>query len=357
MNPIGSLRRQLLPAQQLCERKLHRLSFLFFELSQACNLQCLHCGSDCRREDLGPSLAPEEVLGVLTEIKRAYDPHGVSVCLSGGEPLCYPGVFDLGRAIHALEFPWGMVTNGFAWTAKEVAHARRAGMQSVTVSLDGLEENHDWFRGRKGSFRRAANTLRMLLAEPFLQALDVVTCVHRRNLRSLPEVQLFLEGLGVRQWRLFTVSPIGRAAQSPDLLLDRAEFLDLLSQIARIRRTSGMQVSYSESGYWGEEFDCAVRDQPYFCRAGVNVAGVMADGEILACPNIDRSFGQGNIRQKSFVDVWEHGYQAFRDRRWMKAGECGSCSEWRFCQGNSFHLWDPEQSRTRLCYRRHLSPD
>ena len=78
----------------------------------------------------------------------------------------------------------------------------------------------------------------------------------------------------------------------------------------------------------------------------------MVNGDILACPNIDRRFRQGNVGTDSFVEVWENKYLQFRDRSWMKTDRCRTCSEWKMCQGNSFHLWDVEASRPKLCHFR-----
>jgi radical SAM enzyme (rSAM/lipoprotein system) len=343
------LRRPLLPAFRRLEARKHRLSYLFFELTQACNLACRHCGSDCTRDTTQPPLAKGDVLRVLREIALAQDPHQVMVVLSGGEPLCYPGVFDLGAEIHGLGFPWGMVTNGSAWTEREVQLAGAAHMGSVTVSLDGFEADHDWLRGREGSFRRALRALQLLLAAPWLQVLDVVTCVHPRNLPRLAEFRDFLAGLGLARWRIFTICPIGRAAADPELLLSPSGFRDLMDRIDGFRTQAGLEVNYSESGFLGRH-ECRVRDQPYFCRAGINISGVMVNGDILACPNIDRGFAQGNIHRDAFVDVWNHRYQAFRDRSWMKRGECADCTDWSLCEGNAFHLWQPGQQAPRLCH-------
>jgi radical SAM protein with 4Fe4S-binding SPASM domain len=76
----------------------------------------------------------------------------------------------------------------------------------------------------------------------------------------------------------------------------------------------------------------------------------MVNGDILACPNIDRRLKQGNIVRDSFTEVWESGFKEFRDRRWMKTGECGNCSEWKYCKGNSFHLWDIDSGKPKLCH-------
>lgn len=357
MSLLGRFRRSLVPVYQHHSRKLHDLQYVFFELTRNCNLACRHCGSDCIKDPEAPSLAVEKVLGVLRDIKSRHDSRKIAVALTGGEPLCYPGLFELGGEIAALEFPWGMVTNGWAWTPKVVEAARVARMHSITVSLDGFAASHDWLRGRKGSHQRAEHAISLLAGASFLQAMDVITCVNRRNLSELEDLADRLVGLGIRTWRLFTISPIGRAAAQPELFLTPDEYRGLLDRIRALRERSDIRVSLSESGYLGCERELEVRDQPYFCRAGVNVGGIMVDGDILACPNIDRRFRQGNIHENSFVDVWENRYEAFRNRDWMKVGRCSTCSEWRHCQGNSFHLWDLDRNETKLCHYRDLGLD
>lgn len=355
--PAGRwLHRQLLPMHQSAQRRLHELNYLFLEITQRCNLACRHCGSDCTADASLPDLPAVDIMRVLDDIARRHDPSRITVALTGGEPLLYPGFFELGASITARGFPWGMVSNGWAWTPAMVEQARLAGLRTMTVSLDGPQASHDWLRGREGSFDRACAALRMLAAAPWLQKLDVVTCVHRRNLGQLDETRDLLASLGVGHWRLFTVSPIGRAAREPELLLDRDGFRLLMAWVEAARSRPGPQVGCSESGYLGA-CEMAVRGAPYFCRAGINVAGVMADGAILACPNIDRSFAQGNIWTDDFCDVWEHRYQAFRDRSWLRTGRCAQCPEWSLCQGNSFHLVDPRTGGTRLCHHREFGLD
>ena len=355
MNLRSRLKRRLIPITQKAATDVHELRCIFFEITRRCNLACLHCGSDCTADSRADDLPAESILKVLDEVRSKYDPHRIMVVLSGGEPLCYPNVFELGKEIAAREFPWGMVTNGFAWTGEMIPAARAANMASITVSLDGLEDDHDWFRGRKDSFRRASRAIELLARKPCYQKMDVVTCVNRRNLESMNELYELVKRLGVTSWRIFTISPIGRAAKNPELMLTGPEMRRLFETIRDFRNRNEIAVHYSESGYLGHEFEEVVRDQPFFCQAGISVAGVMIDGNILACPNIDRRYAQGNIATDSFVEVWEHRYRVFRDRSWMKRGDCAGCREWRLCRGNSFHLFDPESSRTRICYCRMLA--
>ncbi len=357
MKPLRRVRRALLPALQAAERRVHDLRVLFFELTQSCNLSCRHCGSDCMRDDAGPRLPAEAVLFVLRDVRERHPAHKITVVLTGGEPLCYPSLFALGRDISALGFPWGMVTNGFAWTEDTTAAARSAGLDTITVSLDGPEAEHDWLRGRAGSYERALGAIRMLTRDRFWQAMDVVTCVHPRNLSTLDAVHRLLAANEVPAWRLFTISPIGRAASHPELCLDREGMRALLEAIARYRRTGAMRVDYSESGYLGRELDGCVRDAAHFCRAGISIGGVMANGDILACPNIDRRFRQGNIAEDLFTEAWETRFREFRDRAWMRNGDCAACPEWNWCVGGSFHLRDPETMRGRGCvYRAYVAP-
>lgn len=343
------LRRALLPTFRRLEARQHVLSYFFVELTQSCNMACLHCGSDCTRDVSTPPVPREDVLKVLTEIAGTHDPHKITVAFTGGEPLCYPGVFELGAEVFRMGFPWGMVTNGFAWKESDVAKAKAANLRSITVSLDGLEAEHDWMRGREGSFKKAVAALRMLMADSFWGALDVVTCVNRRNLPQLEQIRELLISLGVPSWRIVTISPIGRAARNPELMLDASAFEELMTKVKTFRALGGIAVGHAESGFLGRH-ECVVRDEPFFCRAGINIGGIMANGDFLACPNIDRRYKQGNVRTDSFLDAWEHRYQSFRDRRWMKCGGCKGCAQWRLCEGDAFHLRNAEDNETRLCH-------
>ena len=107
------------------------------------------------------------------------------------------------------------------------------------------------------------------------------------------------------QWRLFTISPIGRAVKEPDLFLQKDEYQRLSQIIEQLREDGALRTDLSESGYLGPHYERtrSVRDHYYFCQAGISVAGIMVNGDILACPNIDRRFKQGNIQTDSFVET------------------------------------------------------
>ena len=84
-----------------------------------------------------------DFLGVLDNIAAHTNPHKVFVIITGGEPLMRTDLEQCGRAIYDKGFPWGMVTNGLAMTRKRFDALLASGMHSATVSLDGLEEDHN----------------------------------------------------------------------------------------------------------------------------------------------------------------------------------------------------------------------
>lgn len=317
------------------ERKVHELSYLFWECTTRCNLRCRHCGSDCSVQSREKDMPLEDFLRAVDTIPPGERPR--TVALTGGEPLLRPDIETVGRELRARGMYWGMVSNG--WFYDEAMHSKLmgAGMGALTISLDGLEASHDWMRGRPGSYGRALRAISLMAAEPRINA-DVVTCVNRRNFSELPEIHRILEGLHVKQWRLFTVIPIGRAAKDPDMLLPDEEFVSLMEYIAAKRREGGpMKVTFSCEGYLGP-YEEKVRDIRYFCHAGVNIASVLIDGRICACPNIDRdAFSQGNIYKDNFWEVWQNRFETYRDRRWTREGSCAGCKVWKDCLGGDMH--------------------
>ena len=329
-------------------RRNHPLEQLFWECTLRCNLACRHCGSDCKVQAEHPDMPLEDFLRVLDSVNAHCEPHSVFVIVTGGEPLMRPDLEACGRAIHDKGFAWGMVTNGFALTENRLDNLIASGMGSATVSLDGLQADHDWMRGRAGSFERAQHAIRLLAARPEL-AFDVVTCVNRRNYAALPAIREALLDWGVRAWRLFTVFPMGRAAGDPELQLDREEFRGLLDFIKATRKEGRIHASYGCEGFLGN-YEGEVRDHFYSCEAGITAASILCDGSISACASIRADYHQGNIyRGDDLMEVWERGFGPYRDRSWMRTGECGDCPYFKYCLGGGMHLRD-DRGRLLFCH-------
>jgi radical SAM protein with 4Fe4S-binding SPASM domain len=249
---------------------------------------------------------------------------------------------------------WGMVSNGHLYDPQRHKALLNAGMGALTISVDGLEESHDWLRNKPGSFARVDRAIELAANSERLN-FDVVTCVNRRNLMELPSIYNYLLAKGVKAWRLFTIIPIGRAKENPELNLSDSEFKEMLDFIVEHRKKGGMDVKFSCEGYVGA-YESKVRDTPFFCRAGINIGSILIDGSVSACPNIDRSFIQGNIYNDNFHQIWQTKFKPFRDRSWNRVGACSNCKDYRECLGNGFHNWYGDKSKPLVCHKAKLEP-
>lgn len=294
----------------------------------------------------------DEFLGVLDKIRPTVEPRDTLVVVTGGEPLVRQDLELCGAAFRDRGFPWGMVTNGWAMTEDRWKALVDSGIRSLTVSLDGLEETHDWFRRRKGSWKRAVQTLAYASATTGL-VFDAMTTATPRSLPELPRIREMLVELGVKNWRLDMVFPKGRAAANPDLFLTDAQYVEMMEFLRETRQQGLVVAECGCDGFLGS-YEGLVRNTPFFCRAGINIGSVLCDGSISACPSLRADYIQGNIRQDDFLDVWENRFQVMRDRSWAKTGPCAECRDWKYCNGNGLHLRDEKTKELAFCHLQRL---
>jgi len=331
------------------EIKLHELNYLFWEATLRCTLNCLHCGSDCKSDARIPDMPAKDFMRVLEELKNHVNPDKTQIVITGGEPTLRKDLPEIALQIRKMGYRWGMVTNGMLYNEELHKKFMHADMGSITVSLDGLEANHNWLRNSKLSFERAMLSIDLIRKEKRLNY-DVVTCVNPRNIQELEELHQLLEEKELKAWRLFTIAPIGRAADNKEMLLSPQQLEALMEFIKEKRGSSSVDVKFSCEA-WTGPYENEVRKGFFFCRAGVNIASILADGSISACPNIDRSFIQGNIYKDSFIEVWENKFQDMRDRKWALESSCANCREYKHCRGGAMHLWSSEKELYQCHYR------
>lgn len=331
---------------------IHELNYLFWECTLRCNLNCGHCGSDCFTSSTVSDMPAADFLNVLDSVRRKMDPSKITVAITGGEPIMRKDLERAGERITRMGFPWGIVSNGWALNRKRMNSLLDAGMKSLTVSLDGLEDSHDWLRGKKGSFHRAVNALHHA-AESSIPIFDAVTCLTQRNVDHLSEVRDLLTGIGVKRWRLFSIFPKGRAEGQDELKLTGSQLRGVMDFITESRKAGTIHASYSCDGFLGR-YEKEVRDDFMFCRAGIGVASVLIDGSISACPSLRADYIQGNIYRDDFLDVWENRFQTMRKREWTKTGVCADCRYWKWCLGNGLHLRDEKTGELIMCQLREM---
>lgn len=331
------------------QAKQHRLSYIFWQCTSQCNLNCIHCGSDCVKDPTVPDMPKQDFLKILADIRPYVNVHETMIFITGGEPLLRGDLEECGQAIYEMGYPWGFVTNGMGLDEARLQSLLDAGLHSVRISLDSpREEPHEWFRGKQGSWLHAINAISRVASTPGLEY-EVVTCVHKKNIEDLPRLRDLLISIDVTHWRLFTISPKGDAKDNPVLNLSPEEFVQMMDFICNTRKQERMNVSYCCEGYLSD-YEMEVRNTPFFCHAGIHIASVVVNGDITACPSLKGRYIQGNIYRDDFWTVWNTRFQIMRNRSWTKKGKCATCKSYKYCQGNSLHLRDEKTGELLYCH-------
>jgi MoaA/NifB/PqqE/SkfB family radical SAM enzyme len=203
-----------------------------------------------------------DFLNILDRVATRYHPDKVMIAVTGGEPLLRKDLEICGREFYSRGFPWGMVTNGYLLTSQRLQALCRAGLRSVTISLDGLEDAHTWLRGNKNRYTDVHRAI-LACSEQSDLVFDIVTCVNKRNLEELEKIRDLLISLGVKKWRLFSIFPKGRAKDREELILSNTEFIRMLDFIADCRKHKSIEASYGCEGFLGR-YEGKVRDSYFF---------------------------------------------------------------------------------------------
>ena len=328
--------------------KLHQLNYILWETTLRCNLNCRHCGSDCKKDTTIKDMPASDFLNAIDQIKEIVNPNNTMIVFTGGEALLRKDLEKVGLNLYRKGFPWGIVTNGILLNKSRLETLLNSGLRAVTVSLDGLEESHNWLRGGNKSFKKAYEAIKLLPTKSELKY-DVVTCVHQKNFNELEQIKELLIETGIKHWRIFTIFPIGRAQEQKELQLEPGAFRELFKFIKETRKENRIDLNYGCEGFLGN-YEREVRDNFFICRAGINIASILADGSISACPNLRENFIQGNIYKDNFAEVWESRYKIFRDKSWTKKGICADCKFYKYCEGNGMHLRDENTGELLFCH-------
>lgn len=286
----------------------HRPVYAVWELTLRCDLACRHCGSRAGRARPDELELPE----ALDLVDQLADLGVREVTLIGGEAYLYEGWLDVVRAIRRR----GMVctvTSGGRGITEEVARAAAdAGVQSVSLSIDGVPDTHDRLRGLKGAHRSARAALAALRAVGVPVALN--TQVNRANRGELEGIFELAREHGCHGWQVFLTVPMGRASDDPELLLQPYDVLELLPVLGELHtRCAGVGIRLlpgNNVGYFGpqeHQLRGALRSPSQAsCSAGRTVIGIEANGNIKGCPSLPtRDWVGGNVRDHRLREIWE----------------------------------------------------
>lgn len=329
------------------------LRYLFWESTLRCNLSCLHCGSDCVRDDASQvnEVEPEHIRRELRSIAQHYPPEKCTFAIIGGEPLLRDDIVNVGAYAAELGFNWGITTNGMLLSREMIKRLKKAQLRTLSVSLDGIAADHDKLRNCKGSHKVVTTAIRNLFEDRFFRKFDVICTVSRINIDHLEAFVEDMIRLQVTAIRFTPVFSRGRAGRNSDLMLAKDDYRKMLTFVkeGRVKRNN-IKIYLSEEGYWGPEWECVVRDQFHYCGSGIMIGSILHDGRVTGCPSVSRNFIEGTIKESAFIDLWKSGFTRYRQgRKQAFADHCGACEHWVLCEGGGFHLLDQDNVSGGFC--------
>ncbi|ALU11537.1 heme biosynthesis protein [Ignicoccus islandicus DSM 13165] len=323
---------------------------IVWNFTNMCNLRCKHCYQRADKP-LPDELTLEEKLAVVEDLDRA----GVAaVALSGGEPTIHPHFFRIVEELSSRGIYVAVATNGWLFSEKKyLAKAKEKGVRYVEVSVDSADpRKHDDFRGVPGSWKKAVQALRNAVELKVNHAMAVT--ITRNNLDEVDDILNLAEELGIWRVVFFNFVPVGRGKEIIDLDLTPEEREGFMRKIAKemVRRkleiyTTAPQYSrvtmevlgittpthFSapiNSGY--NKLVSALAEFIGGCGAGRIYAALEPNGDVTPC--VFLPIVVGNVRRKSFREIWETSdlFLKLRDRSNL-AENCKSCPYREVCGG------------------------
>ncbi len=307
--------------------------YVVWELTLACDLACRHCGS--RAGKARPNeLNREEALSLVGELARAGTRE---ITFIGGEAALYPAWLEVVAEARRLGIRPTLTTGGRRFGASAAEAAAQAGMQAVSISVDGLEGVHDRLRAVPGSFQACAQAAQAVRSAGMDLHLNT-----QFNLLNLPQVAA-LAALGLdwraTSWQVQLTGPMGRGADIAELLLQPPQVLELVKALVELAKTNQAPRIHAANnlGYFGR-YERYLRPANFGgCVAGKYVLGIESDGSIKGCPSLPSApYVAGNLRSQSFVELWNNHprMQFARESRVEELwGYCGRCYYRSVCQG------------------------
>ena len=326
---------------------------VIWNLTRRCNLKCRHCYAVAADHDFPGELSTPEAIEVLDDLAAYGIP---ALILSGGEPLSRPDLFDIARRAKAHGLYLALSTNGTPIAGAIADKVAAIGFDYVGISLDGLGQTNDWFRGQDGAFDAALAGVRACRERGV--KVGIRFTMTEDNAGQLPQLLGLVETEGVEKFYLSHLVYAGRGnkhrGEDTDWTMTRAG-MDLLIDRAWIaeRRSEPLEIvtgnNDADAVYflkWAEQ--TFAQERVAHLRTHLEAWGGNASG--LGVANIDTQgvvhpdtywsdYAIDCVRRRPFSIIWDDLSDpilaALRTRPRPLKGRCGACTYRSVCGGNT----------------------
>jgi radical SAM protein len=320
-----------------------------WEVTQACDLACVHCRASAQPERHPMELSTDEGKQLIDQIAALKVPVFV---LTGGDPIKRPDLFELIGHARSAGVRVSLTPSATPLLTREiVVRLKEAGLARLAVSMDGAStETHDVFRGMAGSFARTLDAIRW--ANEIGLPVQINTTFSRRNIAEIDAIVTLMESLKITLWSVFFLVPTGRGKLND--LLDANEFEKVFVKIYGLSKTASFDIKTTEAQHYrrfliqqkvaerqagAESFAThekaadAIGRAPRGLNDGKGFVFISHTGDVF--PSGFLPMSAGNIRQQQLGVIYRESplFLQLRDTSRLE-GKCGSCEFKEICGGS-----------------------
>lgn len=314
-----------------------------WEVTQACDLACVHCRASAQPERHPDELGTAEGMRLIDEIAALQVPVFV---LTGGDPIKRPDLFQLIEHARQMGVRVSLTPSATPLLTRDVVfHLKDAGLARLAVSLDGARaETHDGFRGLQGSFARTLEAVRW--ANEAGLPVQINTTFSRRNIGEMDEILTLIGGLKITLWSVFFLVPTGRGKLND--LLNAEEFEQVFARLHELALIAPFDIKTTEAQHYrryllqhrkdghapaAEKVADTVGRAPRGLNDGKGFVFISHTGEVY--PSGFLPVSGGNVRRQPLAVIYRES-PLFKDLRNPNRleGKCGACEFRHICGGS-----------------------
>jgi 12,18-didecarboxysiroheme deacetylase len=335
----------------LLQFSIDKKPVVVWNMTQRCNLKCVHCYA--RSEDISydNELTHEQSLSMMDDLAN----FGVPVLLfSGGEPLVHPRLVEYAQYAVSKGMRAVISTNGTLITKEKAKTLKEIGLSYVGISLDGLEPTHDMFRGVPGSFKRAMAAIEHCQAAGIKVGLRFT--INKRNVKDIPGIFDLLEEKNIPRACFYHLVYSGRGSeiakedltheetrQVLDLIMDRTKDLHDREHPKEILTVDNhadgpylyLRMLKEDPQRAAEVLELLEMNEGN--NSGRGIGCISWDGEVYP-DQFWREKSLGNIKDRPFSQIWTDESNDFlmkmKDKKNYVKGRCAQCRWLSICAGN-----------------------
>jgi len=312
------------------------------EVTRRCNLACLHCRASAQSQPYPDELTSEEWMGLIDEVISFSSP---ILILTGGEPTLRKDIYEIAHYATSKGLRVVLGSNGININKESARRMKDAGIRRLSISLDGASsEVHDNFRGVEGAFDKAIKGAKE--AKEMGLDFQINTTITKLNLGEVPKILDLAARLGAVAYHPFLLVPTGRGIQLKAQEIPAQKYEEILCWFAEISQETALPIKVTCAPHYyrilhqrAREKGKALPTSPHGlnaftrgCLGGTAFCFISSTGDVQPCGYLETRCG--NIREKSFSEIWRNS-QVFNDLRDIDKyqGKCGRCEFKRICGG------------------------